>query len=156
MSNDGRDKSQRMRELAGRKDAEAIAELSGLAQDDPSPVVRNQALAALGQVGAKEALAPLTRALADQAPSVRVQALQGIKNLKGAGAIMDLQAMASSDADPTVRKQAVRLLSEMQSPEVPSLLKQAATDNDAAVSEEARQAARRWERRFGAPTGKVL
>lgn len=147
---DRRDKSQRMRELARRKDAAAIAELSGLAQDDPSPVVRRQAIAALGQLGGPETLAPLTRALADQASSVRVQALQGMKNLKGTAAIADLQAMAGSDPDPTVRKQAVRLLSEIQSPEVPSLLKQAEADNDAAVSAEAKQAAKRWEQRFGA------
>ena len=147
---EARDKLQRIRALARRKDAEAIGELSSLAASDPSPSVRRQAVSALGGLRTQEALAPLTRALADQSSSVRIQALRGIKNLKGTEAIKDLRVTVANDPDPTVRRQAVRLLSEIQSPEVPGLLKGAVADYDAAVSQEAKQAVKRWEQRFGA------
>ena len=147
---EARDKLQRIRALARRKDAEAIGELSRLAASDPSSSVRSQAVFALGRLRTQEALAPLTRALADQSSPVRIQALRGIKNLKGTEAIKDLRAAAANDPDPTVRRQAVRLLSEIQSPEVPGLLKGAVADHDAAVSQEAQQAVKRWEQRFGA------
>ena len=144
---------QRIRALTGRKDAEAIAELSRLAGGDPSPAVRTQAIAALGRLRTPEASAPVTLALTDPSSAVRVQAMRGVKSLKGAGAVEDLHAIAGHDPDPAVRKQAVRLMSDIKNPEVPWLLKQAAADNDAEVSQEARRAARRWEQRYGAKYG---
>lgn len=144
-----RDKLRRIRLLAGQKDAKAVSELSSLALSDPSPIVRSRAVSALGRLKSQETLVPLTWALKDQSSSVRIQALQGIKNLKGVDAISDLQAMAGNDPDPRVRRQAVRLLSTIRSPAVPSVLNWAAADHDAAVSREAKQAVKRWEQRFG-------
>ena len=146
-------KLQRIRTLSGRKDAEAIAELSRLAGGDPSPAVRAQAIAALGRLRSQEASAPLALALTDPSSAVRIQAMRGVKSLKGAGAIDDLQAIAGYDPDAAVRRQAVRLMSDIKNPEVPWLLKQAAADNDTAVSHEAKRAARRWEQRYGARYG---
>ncbi|MGB7946311.1 MAG: HEAT repeat domain-containing protein [Candidatus Binatia bacterium] len=148
-----REKLRRIRALARQKDTNAVTELSTLALSDPSPSVRSRAVSALAQLRNQEALAPLTWALKDQVSSVRIQALQGIKNLKGGEAIGVLQAMVVNDPDPSVRRQAVRLLSTIRSPEVPQVLKWAVADPDAAVSREAKLAARRWERRFGAQTG---
>ncbi|HXV79563.1 MAG TPA: HEAT repeat domain-containing protein [Candidatus Binatia bacterium] len=150
-----RDKLRRIRALARQKDAKAVSELSALALSDPSPFVRSRAVSALGRLRNQETLAPLTWALKDQSSSVRIQALQGIKNLKGADAIGDLQAMAANDPDPRVRRQAVRLLSTIRSPEVASLLQWAVSDQDAAVSREAKRALRRWEQRFGTQYGTV-
>ena len=144
---------QRIRTLLDRKDAEAIAELSRLAGGDPSPAVRAQATAALARLRSEEASAALTLALTDPSSAVRVQAMRGVKSLKGAGAIGDLQAIAGYDPDATVRRQAVRLMSDINDPEVPWLLKQAAADNNPAVSQEAKRAARRWEQRYGAQYG---
>jgi len=70
--------------------------LSSLALSDPSPIVRSQAVSALGRLRNQEALEPLTLALADQYSSVRIQALRGIKNLKATEAIGDLQAMLAN------------------------------------------------------------
>lgn len=148
-----RNKLRRIRALARQKDAKAVSELSALALSDPSPFVRSRAVSALGQLRNQETLAPLSFALTDQSSSVRIQALQGIKNLKGRDAIGDLQSMVVNDPDPRVRRQAVRLLSTIRSPEVPSALNWAAADPDAAVSREAKRALRRWEQRFGAQYG---
>lgn len=150
---DERNALQRIRALAGRKDADAVAELSRLAGSDPSPVVRSQALAALGRLRIPEASAPVTLALTDESAAVRIQALRSAKSLKGATAISDLQAIATHDPDPAVRKQAVRLMTDIRNPEVPWLLEQATADSDPAVSQEARKAARRWEQRYGARRG---
>jgi hypothetical protein len=147
------DKLLRIRALSGRKDAVAIAELGRLAGSDPSAAVRSQAVAALGRLNVPDALPSLSQALTDQSPAVRIQALRGVKSVKGDAAISDLQAVVGYDSDPAVRRQAVRLLSDMQSPEVPLLLKQAAADSDAAVSRDATRAANRWQQRFGARYG---
>jgi hypothetical protein len=148
--NDERGKLQRIKELAGRNDAEAIAFLSRLAGGDPSAIVRSQAIAALGRLRTEEASAPMALALTDSSAAVRIQALRGLKMLKGAAAFEQLQSIAGYDPDPVVRRQAVRLMSDIENPQVSWLLKQAAADPDPRVSREAKQAARRWERRFGA------
>ena len=147
---DERGKLQRIRELAGRKDAEAIAFLTRLAGGDPSPIVRSQAVAALGRLRIEEASAPVALALTDPSAAVRIQALRGVKTLKGADALQELQSIAGYDPNPVVRRQAVRLMSDIQNPQVSWLLKQAAADPDAKVSQEAKRAARRWEQRYGA------
>jgi hypothetical protein len=146
---DERGKLQRIKELAGRKDAEAIALLSRLAGGDPSAIVRSQAIAALGRLRTEEASAPMVVALTDSSAAVRIQALQGLKMLRGAAALEQLQSLAGYDPDPVVRRQAVRLMSDIKNPQVSWLLKQAAADPDPRVSREAQQAARRWELRFG-------
>jgi HEAT repeat protein len=148
-----REKLRRIQALARQKDIKAVRELSTLALSDPSPFVRSRAVSALGRLRNQETLAPLTWALKDQSSSVRIQALQGIKNLKGGDSIGVLQAMVVNDPDPTVRRQAVRLLSTIRSPEVPQVLKWAVADGDAAVSRDAKQAVKRWEQRFGAQYG---
>jgi HEAT repeat protein len=148
-----REKLRRIQALARQKDTKAVRELSTLALSDPSPFVRSRAVSALGRLRNQETLAPLTWALKDQSSSVRIQALQGIKNLKGGDSIGVLQAMVVNDPDPTVRRQAVRLLSTIRSPEVPQVLKWAVADGDAAVSRDAKQAVKRWEQRFGAQYG---
>ena len=148
-----REKLRRIWALARQRDTNAVRELSTLALSDPSPFVRSRAVSALGRVRKEETLAPLTSALKDQSSSVRIQALQGIKNLKGDGAIGDLQAMMVNDPDPAVRRQAVRLLSTMRSLDMPSVLKWAVADPDDAVSREAKQAVKRWDPRFGAQYG---
>ena len=145
-----REKLRRIHVLARQKDTKAVRELSTLALSDPSPFVRRRAVSALGQLRNQETLAPLTWALKDQSSSVRIQALRGIKNLKGGDAIGDLQAMVVNDPDPAVRRQAVRLLSTIRSPEVPQVLEWAVADHNAAVSREAKQAVKRWDQRFGA------
>lgn len=150
---EAREVFQTIQALASRKDPEAIGELSTLAGSDPSPIVRSQAVSALGRLRNQEALAPLTLALADQSSSVRIQAMRGIKNLKGTEAIGDLHAIVASDPDPIVRRQALRLLSEMESAEVLGLLSGAVADRDAAVSREASEAIKTWERRFGVRYG---
>jgi HEAT repeat protein len=103
----------------------------------------------LSRLRSHEVLVTLRLALADQSSSVRIQAMRGIKNLKGTEAIGDLHAIVVSDPDPMVRRQAVRLLSEMESAEVLGLLYGAVADRDAAVSREASEAIRKWEQRFG-------
>jgi HEAT repeat protein len=148
-----REKLRRIQALARQKDTKAVRELSTLALSDPNPFVRSRAVFALGRLRNEETLAPLTSALKDQSSSVRIQALQGITNLKGGEAIGVLQAMVVNDPDPSVRRQAVRLLSTIRSPEVPQVLKWAVADPDGAVSRAAKQASRRWEQRFGAQYG---
>jgi hypothetical protein len=151
-----KDEGERLRRigaLAGRKDAEAIAELSRLAGSDPSPAVRLQAVAALGRLRTPEASVPVTLALTDESAAVRIQALRSVKYLKSTAALSDLQAIATHDPDPAVRRQAVRLMTDIRNPEVPWLLEQAAADNDPGVSQEAKRAARRWEQRYGARRG---
>lgn len=152
-ANDEQEKLQRVRALAGRKDPEAILELSRLAGGDPSAAVRAQAVAALGRLRTQDASAALTQALADPSASVRIQAMRGVKSLKGASAVGDLQAIAVNDPDVSVRRQAVRLMSDIRNPEVPLLLEQAAADSDPQVSQEAKRAAKRWEQRYGARYG---
>ena len=136
--------------LARQKDTEALGELRILAVRDVSPIVRRQAVSALGRLRNQEALSLLAMALADQSPSVRIQALREIRNLKQAEAIGDLQQTLVNDPHPRVRRQAVRLLSTIQSPEVPWLLQRAEADYDAAVGQEAKRAVKRWWQRFGA------
>lgn len=150
---DARETFKMIQALARRKDADAIAQLTSLAVNDARQTVRSQAVFALGRLGSQEALAPLTRALVDQSSSVRIQAMRGIKNLKGTEAVGDLYRLAANDPDPVVRRRALRFLSEIESAEVPGLLYGAVADHDATVSREASEALKIWEQRFAVRHG---
>ncbi len=95
MVGEQREKLRRIRALARQNDTQAVRELSTLALSDPSPFVRSRAVSALGRFRNLETLAVLKRALKDQSSSVHIQALQGIKNLKGVHAIGDLLARST-------------------------------------------------------------
>jgi len=140
---------QEIRVLANRKDADAIAKLSVLAVSDPNPTVRSRAVSVLGTLRDQGVLPLLMSALGDQSPSVRIQAMRGIKDLKGSEVIGDLYGVVANDPDLIVRRQALWILSEIESEEVLGLLNSAIADPDATVSREAREAVKIWEQRFG-------
>lgn len=133
--------------LATRRDEAAAAELAQILSQDTDPVVRTQAAAALGRVGGAQAVAALTEALADQAVSVRIQAVRAFQLVKGVGAVPALRGVLTGDPDPRVRLMAARVLAALQSVEGRSALEAATSDPDESVRREVAAALARWKTR---------
>ena len=141
-----------LRNLGRRQDDEAVAELSRILAQDPDPAVRTQAAGILGRPGDVRAIPALTAALGDQQPSVRIQAVHGLRRLGGEGAAEALGRVLLSDPDPSVRRVAAGALTSLRNPAAGSALRTAmSTDGDASVRRAAAAAYGRWEQGIRLP-----
>ncbi|MGO9469429.1 MAG: discoidin domain-containing protein [Isosphaeraceae bacterium] len=77
--------------------------------DDPEPLVRAAAAAALARLGQAEAAGPLARRLADPSKIVWRASAWALRRLGNQGHGLDVIGAALSDPDPRVRRGAVRI-----------------------------------------------
>jgi hypothetical protein len=141
--------------LSGRRDDAAVAELIRILAQDPDPVVRNRAALTLSRRRDPRATPALTAALGDQHPSVRIQAVRGLRRVEGERAAEVLARVLLSDADPSVRRVTVSVLSSIRDAAAGSALGTAmSADSDASVRQAAAAAYRRWEQAVRAQPGR--
>jgi hypothetical protein len=133
--------------LGRRQDDEAVAELARILTQDPDPVVRTQAVLAVGRRGDPRTAPALIAALADQQPSVRIQAVRGLRRVEGERSAEVLGRVLLSDADPVVRRVTASILASLRHAAAGSALRTAmSADSDPLVREAAASAYRRWAR----------
>jgi HEAT repeat protein len=94
--------------LADVKGNEGLATLLA-AVEDVDGYVRQMALSALGEIGDPRALPRIERALADERPEVRYQAIIAYARFAPADDVVPALVRATSDADPAIRYIALRL-----------------------------------------------
>jgi hypothetical protein len=141
--------------LGQRQDDGAVAELSRILAQDPDPVVRTRAALALSRPRDTRASPALTAALDDQHPSVRIQAVHGLRRVEGERAAEALGRVLRSDPDPSVRRVAARDLASLRDAAAGSALGTAmSADGDASVRQAAAAAYRRWEQAVRPPPGR--
>ncbi|HET6837623.1 MAG TPA: HEAT repeat domain-containing protein, partial [Gemmatimonadales bacterium] len=100
-------------EQAGRQDlGDALVRV---ATGDPEPVLRAQALIALGSLGIRDALPAALSALSDTDPHVRAAAVEFVGTFGGADILPRLHAQ-TVDADPQVRAASIRALGRLGAP----------------------------------------
>ncbi len=118
-------------------DRRAVESLARLVTESSDPLVRARAAMALGGVRRGETERALTRALIDTAAAVRVQAIYALRQNRGVEAVAALAQILRSDADPRVRRAAVRALSVLPGTEAAVALASAAEDAHDSVRQEA-------------------
>ena len=132
--------------LGRRTNDGAVAELSRLLTQDPDPAVRTRAAGVLSRSRDARATSALTAALGDQQPSVRIQAVHGLRRVEGERSADALGRVLVSDPDPSVRRVAAWALTSLRDAAAGSALRAAMlTDGDASVRQAATAAYRRWE-----------
>jgi hypothetical protein len=137
-----------VRMLDGRRDAEAAADLIRMLSEDPDPVIRAVAATGLGRVRTAAAATALTAALADQAVSVRIQGVHGLRMVGGVGALGLLREVLTRDPDSRVRRAAARAVAELPGEDAAWVLQAATSDPDESVREEAAGAFELWQKRI--------
>jgi hypothetical protein len=146
---DPRARAMRLASVAGlgqRRDEGAVAELSRILAQDPDPVVRARAALTLSRSRDARAVPALGAALADQEPSVRIQAVRGLQRVNGEPTTEALGRVLLSDPDPSVQRVAARALASRRDAAAGSALRNAiSAAGDASVRREAAAAYRRWE-----------
>jgi len=120
-----------------------IARLAEILGSAPESVVRARAAWALGRIGGAAAAPALNRAIGDQAPEVRVQALNALHVAEGSAAIPTIASVLMGDPDAMVRRAAARVLATLTEPAAISALGEAAQDADPMVRREATRALQR-------------
>ena len=140
-----------VRTLARQRDEASAAALTQIVAQDPDPVVRAKAVAALGKFGGTEAAMALSRALMDQDPSVRIQAARALGRVESDQVTPALAGVLTSDPDPRVRKEAVRTLATLGTDQARWSLEAAALDADPSVRRAVASALAKWGKRR-APT----
>jgi hypothetical protein len=141
--------------LGQRRDDGAVTDLRRILGEDPDPVVRTRAAMALSRPGDARATPALTAALGDQHPSVRIQAVHGLRRVEGEGAAEALGRVLLTDPDPSVRRAAAWTLAALRSAAAGSALRTAmSVDGDASVRQAAATAFRRWEQLAQPPPGR--
>jgi HEAT repeats/HEAT repeat len=104
-----------LRALGQRRDEAAVTELSRTLVQDPDPAVRAQAATVLSQISGAPAAAALIEALGDETPSVRIQAIHGLRRIEGDQVADLLGRVLLSDPDPSVRRVAASTLGSLRS-----------------------------------------
>lgn len=141
----GVDRLKAVRELARPGDDAAASTLAQILAQDPDPIVRAEAAAALGKVGRERAAGLLTSALKDQEPSVRREAAKSLSAVGGATARTALSGALRRDSDPQVRLEATRTLSMFPSKDQAwRALSAAKSDADSSVREAAISTLVKW------------
>jgi len=100
--------------LAGLRDPLTVGILADIVAKDPDPEVRRNAVRTLTAVGGARAAAVLESTLGDPDGTVRAEVLRGLVTLSARDATLLLGQALFGDRDPSVREEAVRLLSRQQ------------------------------------------
>jgi HEAT repeat protein len=129
--------------LRNRDDPASAVRLAEILRTSAEPTVRARAAGALGMIGGSTAQGALTDALHDQAPIVRVWAVDALRRTEGTAAIVALQGVFGADQDQAVRRAAVRALAALDDPAATAILSAAAGDPDPSVRREVTRALRR-------------
>lgn len=108
-----------------------------LATSDPDPMVRGQALRALGTAYRPEVAPDLIAGLAHENPIVRRDAAAAIDNITSESVVVPLLEHLRDDPDAQVRVNCARALDKYRRPEVIRALVQALDDKDVAVGHRA-------------------
>ena len=101
---------------AGRSGAAKVQEVCKTLTEHANFKVRVQAALVLGKLHDPSASACLTKAFADQNPSVRAMAAQALGQLGDLSNAEALQMLATRDSDPFVRAQAMKALDAVSRP----------------------------------------
>lgn len=115
----------------------AAPALAALALGDSSFLVREEAVAALGEVGGVVGIQALTQALNDANADVQEAAVRAFVDI-GSGDAVRALTLVLSDPDPSLRGAAVDALADIGSAAAVGALRQAARDDNDAVREAAR------------------
>lgn len=121
---------------------------------DPDPFARSRAAAALGALGRPAASPALERALRDDHPAVRAQAIQALGRIGGDRAVDAIGRLGLEAEERSDRLKAAAALAARPGAAAARYLEQIARDEDRLVAEVAR-AALKTERRPGLSSGKV-
>jgi hypothetical protein len=121
-----------VRDLARRRDGASTSELARFSRDADARV-RSEALGILSGRGGPEAVAAFETALADQTPSIRMQALRGLQRTQGDAATSSIAGALRNDTDPRVRSTAASLLAAMRPDDARRALEGAVSDADPSV-----------------------
>ncbi|HEU4530592.1 MAG TPA: HEAT repeat domain-containing protein [Steroidobacteraceae bacterium] len=123
-------------ELLVDGDEGAAATLAAMAVGDSSSLVREEAVAALGDVGGSIASQALIQALSDPDARVKEAAVRALAHLASDDAVRAL-SIALSDPEPSLRGAAVDALADIGSHAAVEALRVAARDESSAVREAA-------------------
>ena len=135
---------QALAEEADRGGAAAVRRLTNLGASEPSAVVREQAVAALGRLAGAEIEPALTAALADADASVRVRAVRGLRGTGTETAVASLARASTDDADPQVRLAALSALMSFPGHTMAQGLVRAMADPDRRVRDAAARGLTWW------------
>ena len=91
---------------------DTLPDLTKLSQDT-DPRVRTRAVWALGRLAGNAAIEPLTFALEDRDPAVVLSAIQALEGRSDASIVEPLQAVASTHADPAIRRAAASVVEKL-------------------------------------------
>ncbi len=127
---------ERVLELLVNGDESAATALAALALGDSSSSVREEAVAALGDVGGVIGIQTLTQALNDTNADVQEAAVRAFVDIGSDDAVRAL-TLALSDPDPALRGAAVDALADIGSAAAVGALRQAARDESDSVREAA-------------------
>jgi hypothetical protein len=125
--------------------AGALARLREIAASDADPMVRRQAVAALGQLKGPEIDAVLSAALGDVDASVRARAVRGLRGSTSEAARRSLVEVLVVDQDAQVRFAAVRALTSRLDPTTLPALEMALSDPDPLVRDTAMRRLSWWK-----------
>jgi hypothetical protein len=133
--------------VLARDARDGVARLAELLATASSPHVRARAAWALGRFGGPAAGAALAPALGDPSAEVRIQGVNGLRRVEGAGAIPAIQALLLGDPEAGVRRAAARALGTLSDAQAIAALGAAAADPDLSV----RRTVSRALQRHGVP-----
>jgi HEAT repeat protein len=145
----------RIASLGRRGDDDAITELSRILAEDPDPVVRRRIVLTVSRWRNPRARSALIAALADQQPSVRIQAVRGLQRVEGEAATEAVRQLLLTDPEPSVRRAAAWTLATLRTAAAgPALRVAMSADGDASVRQAAAAAFQGWEQRARASVGR--
>ena len=126
---------QQLREASRLVSQGGVELLSAVVSQVDDTELKAEAIAALASIANTDALTSLIVALADRDPRVRLQIIHAFGNIQGhqEARVQALGQVIFSDTEPALRRLAVEILSQQDSPVVTALLAVAAQDADASV-----------------------
>lgn len=137
---------------AGRGNEAAAVRLVDVSVSEPEVRVREQAVAALARITGPLVEPALTVALDDDAASVRMRAVRGLRGTGTETAVASLARASTDDADPEVRLAALSALMSFPGHTMVQGLVMAVADPDGRVRDAAARGLTWWSaRRSGAP-----
>lgn len=131
-------KTSAIQELGKRKVKEAIPKIAELLEKDESPIVRDNAAFALGEIGDTSAIPYLIKALKDKDEWVRKSAIKALGILKAKEAIPALIELVN-DSSQTVRKSLARTLGQIGDKDIEPYLVKLYNDESIVVKKQAEE-----------------